>query len=109
MFGAGLTAERDIIVVGDGLGTDEAALEVRMNDAGRLRRLRATRNGPGCRLLRAGGEIGDQIEERIAGADQPVEARLLEADRSQVFSALLRRPDGDFCPDFPRNHPTTRT
>ena len=41
---AGFAAERHIIVVGDGLGADEAALEVGMDDGGRLRR-------PGACLL----------------------------------------------------------
>src|SRR5262249_56430768 len=59
---AALAAERHIIVVGDGLGADEAALEVGMDDAGRLRRPGAARDRPGRRLLGAGGEIGDQIE-----------------------------------------------
>ena len=35
---AGLAAERDIVVIGDGLGADEAALEIGMDDARRLRR-----------------------------------------------------------------------
>ena len=35
---AGLAAERDVVVIGDGLGADEAALEIGVDDAGRLRR-----------------------------------------------------------------------
>ena len=35
---AGLAARLDVVVVGDGLGADEAALEIGMDDAGRLRR-----------------------------------------------------------------------
>src|SRR3984893_6567019 len=70
---AGLAAERHVIVVGDGLGADEAALEVGMDDGGRLRRLGAARDRPGRRLLGARGEIGDQVEQGVAGANQPVE------------------------------------
>src|SRR5262249_18325221 len=77
---AGLAAERHVIVVGDGLGADEAALEIGMDDGGSLRRLGSTRDRPGRRLLGAGGEIGDQVEERIPGANQSIEARLLEPD-----------------------------
>ncbi len=40
---AGLAAVSDIIVVGDGFGTDEAVLEIGVDDAGRLRRLGAAR------------------------------------------------------------------
>ncbi len=38
---AGLAAAGDVIVVGDGLGADEALLEIGVDDAGRLRRLGA--------------------------------------------------------------------
>ncbi len=40
-LGGDFAAERDIIVIGDGLGADEAALEIGMDDAGGLRRLGA--------------------------------------------------------------------
>ena len=39
--GAGLAAQRDIVVIGDRLGADEALLEIGVDDAGRLRRLGA--------------------------------------------------------------------
>ena len=39
--------QRDIIVIGDRLGTDEALLEIRVDDAGRLRRARAAGDRPG--------------------------------------------------------------
>src|SRR5438045_5533811 len=74
---AGFAAERHVILVSDGLGADKASLEVRMDDGGRLRRLGATGDRPGRRLLGAGGTISDQIEQRIAGTDQAIEARLL--------------------------------
>ena len=45
---AGFAAERHIVVVGDGLGADEAALEIGVDDAGRLRRLGAARDRPGA-------------------------------------------------------------
>src|SRR5579862_3338688 len=48
---AGLALARDIVVVGDGLGTDEALLEIGVDDARRLRRAGAHRNRPGARLL----------------------------------------------------------
>ena len=40
---AGLAAAGDIVVIADGFGADEAALEIGMDDAGRLRRLGALR------------------------------------------------------------------
>ncbi len=47
---AGFALERDVVVIGDGLGADEAALEVGMDNAGGLRRLGALCDGPGSRL-----------------------------------------------------------
>src|SRR3954454_19497566 len=58
---AGFAAERDVIVISDGLGADEAALEIGMDHARGLRRLSTVGDGPGPRLLRPGGEIGDEI------------------------------------------------
>src|SRR5260370_42670886 len=87
--GTALAAERHIVIVGDGLGADEAALEIRMYDGGGLRRLGPARDRPRCRLLRAGGEIGDQIEEPIAGADQAGEAGLRETDCGEIVAALV--------------------
>jgi hypothetical protein len=46
------------IIVGDGFGPDEALLEIRMNDAGRLRGERSLTDGPSSGLFRAGGKVG---------------------------------------------------
>src|SRR5579863_1387352 len=67
--GAGLAAKRDIIGIADGFGADEALLEIGMNDAGGGRRPGAAVDGPGPRFLRADGEIGDEVEQPVAGAD----------------------------------------
>ena len=48
--GARFAAELDEVVVGDGLGADEAALEVGVDLARRLGRPRAPVHGPGARL-----------------------------------------------------------
>ena len=90
---AGLAAAGDIVVIGNGLGADEAVLEITVNDAGGLRRLGAARHRPGARLLRPGGEERHQVEKRIAGADQAIEPGLPEADSGEIIVALLaRRP-----------------
>src|SRR5690242_5330207 len=78
---AGFALERNVIAIGDRLGTDEALFEIGVDDTGRLRRARTLRNGPGARLLRPDGEIGDEAEQGVARADDAVEARLGEADR----------------------------
>src|SRR5579883_2028199 len=84
-----LAAGSDEIRIGDGLGADETFLEVGVNDARGLRRLRALRHCPGMRFLRSHGEEGDEIEEPIARANDAREPGLLEAERPQKI-ALLR-------------------
>ena len=88
--GAGLPATGDVVGVGDGLGADEAALEVGVDHARRLRRLRALVDGPGLRLLRPRGEERHQAEQRVARADHTAEAGLGEAQRVEEFALLGR-------------------
>ena len=85
----GFAAARHVIVVGDGFGADEAALEIGVDDARGLRRLGAAGHRPGARLLRPGSEEGYEIKQPVAGADQAIEARLLEADGCEVFVAFV--------------------
>src|SRR5205814_320744 len=77
------------LVPADDLRLDEAALEIRVDHAGRLGRSRAFLDHPGAALVLAGGEIALQAEEHEAFADQLVEAGLLEADMSEELLALL--------------------
>src|SRR3974377_25794 len=58
---AGFATGRNVIVVGDRLRADKAFLEIRMDHAGRLRRLGAFGGGTRPRLLRAGSEIRDEM------------------------------------------------
>src|SRR6266851_10369369 len=85
---AGFAVHGDVIVIGNRLGADETLLELGMDDAGRARRAGAAGDRPGARFLRPGGEIGDEMEEGVAGADQPVETGLLEADGGEIVGAL---------------------
>ena len=87
--GAGFAAERDIVGIGDGLGADEALLEIGMDHASRGRPLGAAMDGPGARFLRTDGEIGDEVEQLVARADQAVEARLFQAERVEEIGAFL--------------------
>ena len=75
--------------IGDGLGADEAALEIGVDLAGRLGRLGAACDRPGARFLGAGGEEGDQAEQLVAGADDAGEAGLLEAEVGEEGVAVL--------------------
>ena len=70
----------DVVLVGDGLGANEAALEVGVNDTGRLRRLGALHDRPGAGLLRADGEIGLQAQQPVAGGDHPIQPALVQAE-----------------------------
>src|SRR6185436_12860349 len=74
-----LAAVRDEIIVRRHLRADEAALEVGMDDARRLRRGGAARDGPRAYLLRTRREIGVQAEKRVCGADHAVQAGLRHA------------------------------
>src|SRR6516165_4121158 len=87
--GAGFAVERDVVGIGDGLGANKALLEIGVDHAGGGRRPGAAVDGPGAGLLRAHGEIGDEIEKLVAGANQAVEAGLLQSQRVQEFLALL--------------------
>src|SRR5213079_3399379 len=53
-----------------------------------LRRLGAARDRPGARLLWPRREKGDQIEERVAGADHLVEPGFAEAERGEKLRPL---------------------
>ena len=66
VFAAAFDPAVDQVVEADDLGLDEAALEVGVDDAGRLGSGRADRDGPGPRLLRAGRQVG--LQARACGS-----------------------------------------
>src|SRR5262249_49855402 len=88
VLGALLAVIGDEVGVGDGLGADEAFLEVGVDDARRLRRLGAAADRPGARLLRSDREIGDEVEELVAGADDAGEPGLVEPERLEELGLL---------------------
>ena len=75
-----------------------------MDDARRGRRLGAARDRPGASLFRAGGEERDEIEERIAGGNQPIEPGLYQADRGEIIVAFMVRQHRDLGFDLGRDH-----
>src|SRR5215204_5493898 len=77
-------AAGDEVVVGNRLRLDEAALEVGVDDAGRLRRSVSDLDGPGADLLFTGGEVGLQAEQMVSGADQSVHAAFLHPELTEV-------------------------
>src|SRR5690348_2441908 len=72
-----LAAEPHVVVVRDDFGTNEALLEVGVDDARGLRRGRALAHGPRAHFLRARREVGLQAEQRERRADEAIEPRLL--------------------------------
>ena len=78
LLGTLLPTEGHIVVVTDGLGLDEAALEVGVDDAGRLGRLRSDADGPGTDLLRTGREEALQSQQAIGRLRERLEPRALE-------------------------------
>src|SRR5215472_14955681 len=104
LAGARLAAERHIVVICNGFGTYEAALEIGVDDAGRLGRLGAAGDGPGLRLLGPGREVCEEAQETVAGANKAIESRLLEPDRRQIFGAFGSRQHCDLGFDLGRDH-----
>ena len=80
--GSGHGAAGHQILIGHHLGPDEAPLKVGVDLTGGLRGLGPLFDGPGPALVLAGGEVGDQTQQGIAG---------LPPDRPGTFSSP-RRP-----------------
>ena len=85
----GLTAESDEIFVLDDLGTDEPALEVRMDHTCALRRLSACAERPRAHLIAACGKERAEVKQGIRRLDEPVNTRLLQTYLLEEHLALL--------------------
>ena len=79
-----------------------------MNDPRRLRRQRALGDRPSAGLFRADGEIGLQAQQRIARADQTVQARLGQPHFLKEHRGLILGQLADLFLDPSRNHHTRR-
>ena len=64
-LGTGFALVGDEVFVGDGLGADEATLEVSVDDARRLGGGVAGVDGPGTDFLDASGEVGGEAKELV--------------------------------------------
>ena len=89
---AGFAVERDVIVIRDRLGADEALFEIGVDHPGRARRLGAAIDGPGARFLRTHREIGDEVEQLVTGADQAIEAGFRPCKRCRPLEAPTDDP-----------------
>src|SRR5205085_12184342 len=81
----------DEVVVGDDLRPDEAALEIRVDHAGRLRSLGAATDLPRARLVLPGREERDEVERPIPRRDDSLEARLRHPELLQQRAGLVLR------------------
>ena len=67
-----------------------------MNLTGGLRRLGAAGDGPGADLRFAGGQVGDEAQQVVAGLDQAVQTGLFEAQLLEEHHLVLLGHVGDF-------------
>src|ERR1017187_744229 len=81
---------RDQLLGPDHLSADEATGKVGVDDAGGLQGGAAALQRPGAHLLLPGREEGEQVEEPVGIARQPVEARLGQPQGSQELAAVSR-------------------
>src|SRR5699024_1180646 len=73
-LGGGHGAAGFHILKGNNFGTDKAPLEIAVDLTGGLGSLGAPLDGPGPAFVAAGGEEGDQAQQGIGAANQPVQA-----------------------------------
>ena len=90
----------DVVRVGDGLGADEAFFEIGVDDARGGRGLGAACDRPGAGFLGADGEIGDEVEQRVAGEDKPVEASFFQSHLGQEGVAVFNTEAREFAFDL---------
>ena len=89
LLGGGHGAAGDHLGEVDGLGTDEAALDVGVDLAGGLRSLRTLDDGPRAALVLAVGEEGDKTQQRIGTLNEPVQAGLFDAQLLKEHGAVV--------------------
>src|SRR5580765_5739085 len=85
-----LAAQADEVLVRDHLGADEAALDVAVDLAGRLERRRAPADRPCAALVLARGEKADEVEERVARADEAGARAFRETEVGEERVAIAR-------------------
>ena len=89
LLGDGHAAAGFQVVERDDLSADKAALEVRVDLAGGLRRLRAARDRPGAALIAAARQERNEPQQAVRTLDEPVEAGLFDAELLEEHGALV--------------------
>src|SRR5437773_776343 len=95
LFGFGDAAAGHQVGVGDDLGANEPALEVAVDDAGRLGRERALADGPGAHLVRPRGQEADQPQQAVGLGDHVGQGRGAEGEGFAELGGVLRRKLAD--------------
>ena len=98
----------DVVIEGDRLRTDEAALKVGVNNAGRFRGGIALMNRPGACFLFTAREEGLQTEQVVSRADHAVEARLFHSHIGEEHGAVFFRHFEQFNFGLGRNRDNCR-
>ena len=88
------------VVERDDLGADEAALKVRVDLTGGLRRLRAACDRPGAALIAAARQERNEPQQAIRALDKPVKAGLFNAELFEEHRALIRLELADLLLDL---------
>ncbi len=96
VFGPLLAIIRNKVVIADDFSTDKAFLEVGVDLTGSLWGGRADRDGPGAHFFHSGGEVGVQVKQVVATANNAVQARLIHAQIFQEFGFLVVVQFSDF-------------
>ena len=76
-----LAAARDVVLVANHLGADEAALKVVVDHARGLRSFPALRDRPRAHLHLASGEVADEAKLREGALDDELQPALHPSDR----------------------------
>src|SRR5579884_1290917 len=84
---------RDVVVVGDNLRADEAALDIAVDLAGCLRSLGAASDRPGTHFFFAGRQKRHETQEIVCRDDELVQAASLDAElRAELLGFFVRKP-----------------
>ncbi len=90
-FRALFAVQCDVIGIGDGFGADIAFFKIGVDDAGGFGPACADCDCPGAGFFRPDGEIGDEVQQAVACADQAVEAGFFKAQCFEIFAAVFVR------------------
>ena len=104
VFGALFTLVLDEVGIGNHFGADKAFLEIGMDHGGCFRCSSADLDRPRAYFLYAGGEIGLQPQQFVAGADHAIKAWFAHAEILQEGQFVVGSQFGDLGFQFVANN-----